>query len=169
MGKEFNKATQSYAPEEVEPDILAEAEVLSEFVKTLIPHPDVKLDEDNFPVRMALVFSEGRTFLGGVCAAEDGMLIVMHEPLLVQEGMVQDPQTGRVHPQVGFMPMSFTTSLMDKILVRASMFYLLKSASEADRNTVAQYAVKLREFQAQSVGIIPPTGQDIANLTRAPR
>ena len=171
MSRKFNEATQSYEVEEqstedqVEEDLTNEEEKIKEYFRSLIPHPEAD-PEDEYPITMALVFSEGRTFLGGVSGiqTENDLLITMHSPVVVQEGLVRDPQTGGIHPQISFMPLSFTIVFADKVLIKASMFYQLKSKHEADRNTVTQYADKLRELQAQSVGIYPPSGQDIANI-----
>jgi len=138
------------------------------FLKTLSVHPFVESD-DEYPIVMAMVFSEGRTFLGGVSSmlADDDLPIVMYAPLTVQEGMVRDPNTGEVHQQIALLPVSFLAGLMDVVSVKASMFYQLKAESKADQTTVREYEKKYRDLQAQSAGIVAPTGNDMANLTRS--
>ena len=138
------------------------------FLKSLVVHPFVEA-EDEYPVVMAFVFSEGRTFLGGVSSLleDDDRSIVMYAPLVVQEGMVRDPNTNAVHQQIALMPVSFLAGLMDSVLVRPSLFYQLKNGSEADQTTVSEYEKKYHELQMTSAGIVAPTGNDLANLRRS--
>ena len=134
------------------------------FFDTLIEHPFLESDEE-WPITMALVFSEGRTFMGGVYSvdADDALLIDLQAPLLVREGIVQEPD-GSKHPHVEFMPASFTVGLMDSVLLRASMFYALKAASEPDRESVKGYTTVYQSLQAMQAGIVSPSMADIANL-----
>jgi len=138
---------------------------MKEFFSTLIEHPFLESGEV-YPITMALVFAEGRTFMGGVYgvdAATDVLMINMQAPLLVREGLAQNPD-GSVHPQVEFMPASFTVGLMDSVLLKASLIYQLKAASTPDQAAVSEYAKKYQGLQALQAGVVSPTMQDIANL-----
>lgn len=135
------------------------------FFDTLIEHPFLESGE-KYPITMALVFAEGRTFMGGVYgvdASSGAMLINMQAPLLVREGLVQG-QDGSVHPQVEFIPASFTVGLMDSVLLKASMVYQLKADSKPDQESVNGYAETYQKLQAMQAGIVPPSMADIANL-----
>ena len=141
-------------------------EDMKAFFDTLIDHPFLESEEE-YPITMALMFSEGRTFMGGIYGvdAQHGELLVnMQAPLMVRESLVQDPKSGAVHPQVEFMPASFSVGLMDSILVKASMLYQLKATSKTDQGAVSEYKKKYENLRMLQAGITPPSMSDIANL-----
>lgn len=145
---------------------VSEDENSEDSYKTLISHPFITSGKNEMLI-MALMFSEGRMFLGGVdwLAGED-LVVYMHAPLSVQEGMVQDPATKQVHQQLAVLPVSFAVGLMDGILLDGSLLYQLKAASKIDCSLVRHYEDKYSALRAMQAGIVAPQGQDIANLVQ---
>jgi len=136
-----------------------------EYFETLIPHPFVE-SVDNYPITMAMAICEGRKYVGGISGISEDFSVSMHAPLVFNENLTGDPKTGEIQHQIAIFPVSFAVGLTDKVLLRPTLIYMFKKSDQADRNATSHYEAKYKKMMLAQSGLVAPTNEDIANITR---
>ena len=121
---------------------------------------DISIISPYIAAPMVLVYSEGKTYLGGFLGFNQADLLQIDHPLCYVEEFTPQGM------QAGVKPVYMSVGPIEMINVNAGCVYMLDNRNKSDRALVGSYKSAVDKMLAAEKGIVLASDSDVAKVNK---